>query len=470
MVDTRRIRDFVDWTWEEAALPVLTEYTRIPALSPAFDPEWEARGALRDAARLLCEWAANRPIPGLTTRLVEPPGRTPLLVAETAGEGPLVLLYGHLDKQPPLGDWSPGLGPYLPVRREDRLYGRGTADDGYALFAALIALEAAGAERAAERPGTEVATPRCIVVIEASEESGSPDLPAHLEDLDLPAPDLVVCLDSGSLTYDRLWVTTSLRGLVEATLRVDVLRHGVHSGMAGGIVPSSFRLVRQLLSRVEDPETGRVLLAGVAGSEAPDAPPLRWGLPGGLVPEGELPAVPGLRLAGTDVATLVAAQASTAALEVTGADGLPALSEAGNVLRPYTSVKLAMRIPPSADAPTVAEQLRETLTERPPDGAHVRVDLGAAAEGWLAPRLEGTLADAVEEASDAYFGNPPGEYGIGGTIPFLPMLQRRFPAAQFLATGVLGPGSNAHGPDEFLHLPTAKAVTACVAHVLASLR
>jgi len=470
VVDPRRIRDFVDWTWDEAALPVLTQYTTIPALSPAFDPEWEARGALRDAARLLCEWAANRPIAGLTVRLVEPAGRTPLLLAETAGEGPLVLLYGHLDKQPPLGDWSPGLGPYLPVRRGDRLYGRGTADDGYALFASLIALEAAGAELASEHPGERVAAPRCIVLIEASEESGSPDLPQHLEELDLPAPDLVVCLDSGCLTYDRLWVTTSLRGLVEATLRVDVLSHGVHSGLAGGIVPSSFRLLRQLLSRVEDPETGRVLLAGTATDEPPGASSPRWGLPGDLGPDDGLPAVPGLRLAGTDAAERVAAQASTAALEVTGADGLPALSQAGNVLRPYTAVKLAMRIPPSADARSVAEQLREALAARPPEGAHTRVDLGAAAQGWVAPHLGGPLAEAVEQASKAYFGLPPGEYGLGGTIPFLPMLQARFPGAQFLATGVLGPGSNAHGPDEFLHLPTAKAVTACVAHILASLR
>ena len=230
-------------------------------------------------------------------------------------------------------------------------------------------------------------------------------------------PDLVVCLDSGCRTYDRLWVTTSLRGLVEATLRVDVLSHGVHSGLAGGIVPSSFRILRQLL-HVEDPETGRVLLAGAATDESPGAPSPRWGLPTDLGPDDGLPTVPGPHLAGTDTADRVATQASTAALEVTGADGLPALSEAGNVLRPYTTLKLAMRIPPSADS-------GEGGPARLPGGPKRRDRRRGHASGWIsarrlragwAPPLRDPLAEAAEQASNAYFGLPPGEYGIGGTI------------------------------------------------------
>jgi acetylornithine deacetylase/succinyl-diaminopimelate desuccinylase-like protein len=472
VLDADQVRQVVDWTWEEAVLPVLTEYTKIPALSPAFDRDWERRGALHQATEMLWEWAANRPIPGLRARIVEHAGLTPLLVVDiegsvegsVEGSGQPVLLYGHLDKQPPLGTWAEGLDAFTPVRRGDRLYGRGTADDGYALFAALTAIEAA--------IGTGVSLPRCLVLIEASEESGSPDLAAHLEQLELDEPSLVVCLDSGCVSYDRLWVTTSLRGIVVADLAVDVLTEGVHSGQAGGIVPSSFRLLRRLLSRIEDEETGAIRLAE-AHADPPawasgDAADLAESTVTAGPHDGGLPIVPGLRLAGADPSASRVLGAWSAALEVTGMDGVPAVAHAGNVLRPSTKAKLSLRVPPTCDAGALAEALRTTLLADPPDGAHVTVELEASSEGWVAPPSEPWLADAVDTASRRYFGAPAGRHGEGGTIPFLPSLQRRFPRSQFLATGVLGPGSNAHGPNEMLHLPTAKALTACIAEVLAS--
>lgn len=457
MVEHGELRDFVEWTWDEAALPVLMDYTTIPSLSPAFDAQWEDRGALAQAAALLHEWAANRPISGITTRLIEQPGRTPLLVAEAGESGPLVLLYGHLDKQPPMGTWSPGLHPFKPVRRGNRLYGRGTADDGYALFAALTAMEAAQ---------TLASLPRCMVLIEASEESGSPDLAAHLEDLELEEPELIVCLDSGCLTYDRLWTTSSLRGNVVATVRIDVLTQGVHSGMAAGVVPDSFRILRRLLSRIEDPESGQILLASASGHRSPDA--LATAIPSDVDLSGPttLPIVPGLHLAGDTPAERLALEAWSAALTVTGIDGVPSVPDGGNVLRPFTAAKISLRLPPLANAAAVAQELHQVLTQDPPEGAAVDVVLEEPAQGWLAPTLQPWVADALRAASEAAFGRPPGAYGMGGSIPFLPTLQHRFPEAQFVATGVLGPGSNAHGPDEFLHLPTAKALTACVARLL----
>lgn len=474
MIDPDRIREFVEWTWDEAALPVLMEYTTIPALSPAFDPDWQQTGALHDAARLLYEWAINRPIETIRARVVEADGRTPMLVVAAGGQGPCVLLYGHLDKQPPLGDWSDGLDPFKPVRHDDRLYGRGTADDGYALFAALIAMEAAQAANATDSHTSGSALlPHCIVIIEASEESGSPDLAAHLNDLQLPTPDLVICLDSGCVSYDRLWITTSLRGLIEATLRVEVLTHGVHSGAAGGIVPSSFRISRQLLSRIEDEKTGGILLPDmgepVSSTSAESISKGQEFLDDAAIGSGSFPAVTGLRLAGRDSVERRHLEAHSAALEITGGEGIPPIAQAGNVLRPFTELKLSMRLPPVADAEAAATALRRILTEDPPDGARISVNIREFADGWLAPPLSPPLARTVEEASLAYFGNAPGSLGLGGSIPFVPTLQRRFPETQFLATGVLGPGSNAHGPDEYLSVRTAKSVTACVAHLLATM-
>jgi acetylornithine deacetylase/succinyl-diaminopimelate desuccinylase-like protein len=454
----------VDEIWEGDVLPALCDYTRIPCLSPAFDPDWEGSGHLLAAARLLADWCTTRPVPGLSTEVVQRPGLTPVLLVEAGGDGPgSVLVYGHLDKQPPQGTWLEGLGPYQPVRDAERLYGRGTADDGYSLFAAVTALQvlaAAGGPR-----------PRVTVLIEGSEESGSPDLPAHLEALAprLGRPDLVVCLDSGCLSYDRLWCTTSLRGNLVCTVRVDVLTEGVHSGLGGGVVPSSFRILRQLLSRIEDERTGAVLLpemtAEVPAGRRAELQAVAAEMPDAV--DADLPTVPGLALHGAAADRLVA-RAWEPSLAFTGIDGVPPVREAGNVLRPFTAAKLSLRLPPPVDAGRAADALVAALTSDPPEGATVTVAVDTPADGWLAPDPEPWVAGAIDTASQICFGRPSSSYGEGGTIPFLPALAGRFPGIQLVATGVLGPGSNAHGPNESLHLPMAKAVTVAVATLVAA--
>lgn len=447
---------------------MLERYITIPALSPAFDADWRANGYLDEAVHMVAEWMAARPIAGLDVRVVELPGRTPLIVADVPAfgddewAGNTVVLYGHVDKQPEMEGWDADLGPWTPVRRGDRLYGRGGADDGYAAFASLVAIEALQA--------AGVAHDRCVLLIEASEESGSPDLPAHVEALGdwLGDVDLVLCLDSGCANYDTLWLTTSLRGVVSATVTVEVLTEGVHSGSASGLVPSSFRLIRRLLDRVEDAESGRVLLAS-AHVEVPEyrqseiaATAELLGLP------DSFPVVDGLSLMVDDPVVAHVARTWRPTLSVTGADGLPPTGRAGNVLRPFTSLKLSFRVPPTASAVDVLAELTETLTSGPPSGATVTVGDAEVADGWNAPDLDPWLADALQTSSRRRFGQPMQLMGEGGTIPFMGMLGTQFPSAQFVITGVLGPGSNAHGPNEFLDVAYAERLTCCLADVIAA--
>jgi acetylornithine deacetylase/succinyl-diaminopimelate desuccinylase-like protein len=444
----------IDAAWEDRILPTLAEYTRIRCLSPAFDADWAERGAIMAAAELLRDWALEQD-GSLQTEIVQLPGRTPVLLVENGGSGDPILIYGHMDKQPPLGDWRPGLAPFEPVREGDLLYGRGTADDGYALFAAVTALLAADGGRG-----------RVIILIEASEESGSPDLAAYVEHLRerIGTPSLVICLDSGCLSYDRLWLTSSLRGILVASVRVDVLTEGVHSGMGGGVVPSSFRLLRRILSRIEDEATGKILLPELRGAGVPDD--LRAALSAAAqeISDSALPIVDGLHLSGADAADRLIARAWSAALEVIGMDGVPAVRDGGNVLRPFTTAKVSLRLPPDVDAQTAADALISAITTD--EGAHITIDLDGVANGWVAPPLDEHNAAALDRASRASFGRTIGFHGEGGTIPFLADLKRSFPATQFVATGVLGPHSNAHGPNEFLHIPMAKAVTNAVAELL----
>jgi acetylornithine deacetylase/succinyl-diaminopimelate desuccinylase-like protein len=444
----------IDATWEKQVLPTLAEYTRIKCLSPAFDPDWAERGAIMEAAELLRAWTQEQD-GGLLTEIVQLPGRTPVLLVENGGAGDPILIYGHMDKQPPLGDWRPGLSPFEPVREGDLLYGRGTADDGYALFAAVTGLLAAEGGRG-----------RVVILIEASEESGSPDLSAYVEHLRarIGTPALVICLDSGCLSYDRLWLTSSLRGNLVASVRVDVLTEGVHSGVGGGVVPSSFRILRSMLSHIEDEATGEILLPELRGAGVPDDLGVSLRAAAEEFADNALPTVEGLRLAGAGAADRLIARAWSAALEVTGMDGVPAVRDGGNVLRPFTTAKISLRLPPDVDAQVAADALISALTTD--EGAHITIDLEGVADGWVAPALDAHNTAALERVSRAAFAQPVGFHGEGGTIPFLADLKRSFPHTQFVATGVLGPHSNAHGPNEFLHIPMANAVTEAVAELL----
>jgi len=440
--------------WERQVLPTLSEYTRIPCLSPVFDPDWAKRGAMTEAAELLRAWAQEQDA-GLTTEIVQLPGRTPVLLVENGGSGDPILIYGHMDKQPPLGQWRSGLSPFEPVREGDLLYGRGTADDGYALFAAVTALLAAEGGRG-----------RVTILIEASEESGSPDLSAYVAHLGdrIGRPRLVICLDSGGLSYDRLWLTSSLRGNLVVSVRVDVLTEGIHSGAAGGLVPSSFRILRRILSRIEDEATGEILLPELRGAGIPESYATALTAVAVEFPDLGLPSVDGLHLLGESPADRLIAKAWSAALEVTGAEGLPALRDGGNVLRPYTTAKFSLRLPPDVDAQVAADALISAITTD--EGAHITIDLETPANGWYSPPLDPDVTAALTRASVDRFGRPPGSFGEGGTIPFLADLQKSFPGTGIVALGVLGPHSNAHGPNEFLHIPMAKAVTYAVAELL----
>ncbi len=453
--------------FERDALETLSEFGNIPCLSPMFDERWDENGHIEAAAQLLADWARQRRLAGADVEIHRLPGRTPVLTVTVPATGPgqgTCVLYGHLDKQPPLGDWSEGLDPFVPVRRGDRLYGRGMADDGYAVFAALLALESL------EDAGTPHA--RCVVLIEASEESASSDLDAYLDALTdhLGAVELLVCLDSGALTYDRLWVTSSLRGNVNVRVKVEVVPLALHSGLASGVVPSSFRVLRQLLDRVEDSATGEVLLESLHAEIPPAHVAAAEALTSefGDVCENELAVLDGVRLMGETPAERQLRRTWRPALSIIGMGGIPDPAIAGNVLRTSTTAVLSMRLPPSVSSVEASATLVDVLSADPPEGAHVTATIDSLGDGWTAPPAPQWLSDALVSASRDAFGKDPGFVGEGGSIPFLAELGRRFPRCQFVATGVVGPEANAHGIDEMLHLPTAVAVTNAVATIVAA--
>ena len=473
---------YADHAWDERIVPALTDYIAVPAKSPMFDADWAAHGLLDRVVRDAAAWVEGRKVPGLKLEVVRIEGRTPVIFfdiestrpAADGASGDTVLMYGHLDKQPEFTGWRSDLGPWTPKYVNGLLYGRGGADDGYAVYAAITAIEALKAQGAPH--------PRIVGLIESCEESGSYDLPAYIDALRprLGQVGLVVCLDSGAGNYDQLWLTTSLRGMVSGVLKVEVLTEGIHSGDASGLVPSSFRILRHVLDRLEDSRTGHLLpesfhcelpgsrlaqaqaTAAILGDEVWKRMPWACGADGG----GVLPTT-------TDPVEGLLNRTWRPTLSVTGVDGFPEMKNAGNVLRPHTAFKLSLRLPPLVDGHEASLKLKTLLEDNAPYNAKVTFHpdgrAGAlGATGWNAPELAPWLEQALNSASTAHFGAPVGYIGQGGTIPLMSMLQKAFPKAQMMVCGVLGPKSNAHGPNEFLHVPYGKRLTAAVAQVVAA--
>jgi acetylornithine deacetylase/succinyl-diaminopimelate desuccinylase-like protein len=454
----------IDHSWDTSILECLQAYIGIPSKSPHFDAEWERNGYLESAVQLMAQWCRAQPIRGLAVDIRRLSGRTPLLFLDIPGElQGSVLLYGHLDKQPECGEWAACLSAWKPVLRDGRLYGRGGADDGYAVFSSVTAI------RALQEQGVRL--PRCVVLIEASEESGSIDLRAHLEALGdrIGDPSLVVCLDAECGDFDRIWCTTSLRGNLTGRLSVRVLTEGVHSGMGTGIAATPFRIVEQLLARLEDPHSGELRLEALQvpvpedrGAQIVTAAAV---LEGAVA--GKLPWAPGVAALSKDPAELILNNTWKATLAVTGADGLPPVASAGNVLLPQLCFKLSFRLPPTCDSNSAARCIKQTLEREPPYHACVEFEYDEPADGWNAPSMQPWLEQSIRRASQLVYGNDAVQTGCGGTIPFMGMLGKQFPHTQFFITGVLGPHSNAHGPNEFLDLEYARKLTACVSLVLA---
>jgi acetylornithine deacetylase/succinyl-diaminopimelate desuccinylase-like protein len=464
--------------WDEEIVPALTDYIAVPAKSPMFDPDWQQHGLLDRVVRDAASWVESKKVAGLKLEVIRLEGRTPVIFFEVpatkVGSSDTVCMYGHLDKQPEFSGWRSDLGPWTPKYEDGKLYGRGGADDGYAVYASLTAI------MALDRQG--IPRPRIVGIIESCEESGSFDLPAYLDVLRprLGNVSLVVCLDSGAGNYDQLWLTTSLRGMVSGVLKVEILTEGIHSGDASGLVPSSFRILRQVLDRLEDSKTGRLLpesfhcqipadrieqtraTAQILGDEVWKRFPWACGADG----TASLPTT-------TEPAEALLNRTWRPTLSVTGAEGFPELGNAGNVLRPYTAFKLSLRLPPLIDGNEASVRLKALLEDNAPYNARVTFAAdgraGAlGATGWNAPTLAPWLEAALNQASQAHYGAPLGYIGQGGTIPLMSMLQKGFPAAQMMVCGVLGPKSNAHGPNEFLHVPYGKRLTAAVAQVIAA--
>lgn len=457
--------DFIRTAWSGETLEALSAFVRIPSKSTAFDPHWEKNGFLTQALEEAALWG-RKLFPSATFEICRKPGIPPALFVEipaTLGhDGDPAFFYGHFDKQPETEGWSDGLGPWTPVVKDGRLYGRGAADDGYSFYMALTAvksLECAG-----------IAHARIVGLFETNEESGSYGLKDFLLELQsrFGRPAFLGILDLSLCDYNRVWLTQSLRGVVSFRLTVEVLESPVHSGSASGIVPSSFAVMRALLDRLEDPLTGRVKLSAFH-TQMPERHHKTLEQSAKLRGEAVWKSFPwkdATEPRSRDPREAIVLNTWEPTLSVLGADGLPSSAQASALIRPSTSLLLSFRIPPYVDAKTALAQAEEVLMHDIPCSATVTIDDKRAESGFDVPALAPWLEAALDEASIKYFGNPCERIFEGATIGTMKDFGEIFPGSPFFNTGVLGTKEHAHAPDESIDLAYAEQLTKVIADVI----
>jgi acetylornithine deacetylase/succinyl-diaminopimelate desuccinylase-like protein len=470
-------KKFIDEEFESQLIPGLSEFITIPNLSPLFDPDWQTNGHLEKAAKFLISWAKSQGLKNATYELIKEDNRTPLILIEiddfvlednesNKNKKKTTLIYGHYDKQSHYSDWGIGLSPVKPVINGDWLFGRGAADDGYSLFSAILAVKCIQKQNKTHG--------RIIILIEGCEESGSIDLLNYLDSNSNKIPtdiDLIISLDSGCLNYERLWLNTSQRGIIIVDIKVQVLEEGVHSGTGSGIVPDSFMIIRNLLDRIEDPSTMKVILKELQIDPIPknrieDAQKIAEEMKNDTNLSKNFKLLPGVVPICEDVQELILNNTWRPTVTITGASDLPPHKIAGNILKQSMGVRLSLRLPPSKSCVEASEILCNMITKNPPFNCKIKVKPIYASTGWNVGELSPKLNQALDNSCEEVFGKNYLNYGDGGSNSFMSKLVENYPRSEFLVLGVLGPGSNTHSTNEALNLPYCKKLLAVIAHTI----
>eukprot|EP00933_Yihiella_yeosuensis_P034893 TRINITY_DN28397_c0_g1_i1.p1 TRINITY_DN28397_c0_g1~~TRINITY_DN28397_c0_g1_i1.p1 ORF type:complete len:537 (-),score=103.45 TRINITY_DN28397_c0_g1_i1:359-1918(-) len=454
-----------------SSLSALQELVRIPNTTVRTDLEWETNGLLDKATKHVADWFESQNIKGCKVEIFKDPGYIPFLYIEIAATpnspkaASTFLMYGHIDKQPHGDGWDPDIAPTGAVVRDGKLYGRGAVDDGYHPFCYGIAI------KALQRQGK--AHPRMVILSECSEESGSMHLGHYVEKLAprIGTPSACFCCDAGGDDYETLWVTTSLRGTIRASVNISMLKTGQHSGVFGGAFPDPFRVARMLLARIEDPNTGKILVP-----ECHTKIPIErqsemkaLAISHGFLPGIKDQLVEGAKPQTEDAFEMRVNSAWAPCMAVCGIDGLPSVAMASPVIHPSVRMMVVIRIPPLVEADVAVKAVKEALESNPPYGAKVEATV-TGYNGWNAPDLKPNLKEACERACKTYWsGKGIANQCGGGGIPLMNMLSDMFPESSILCTGALGPGGNMHGPNEFLHLEHVQKLTASLAMTMAIL-
>ena len=433
---TEDLRTAIDASFGQT-LEQLKELVAIPGIAwPSFDRE-----PLERSAEAVADLLRGVGLDNVQILACDKPDGTPggpaVVARRPAADGrPTVLLYAHHDVQPTgdTGLWE--TDPFTAVEKDGRLYGRGAADDKAGIMA-HVAAYAAVSEVLGSALGLGV-----TFFFEGEEEAGSPTFRSFLEEnRELLRADVIVVADSSNWKVGVPALTTSLRGLVDGTIEVQVLEHAVHSGMYGGPVLDAPTLLSRLIATLHD-DGGNVAIKGLVATDttAVDLPEEDY--------RSDASVLDGVRLAGSG--SIASRLWTKPALSIIGFDA-PSVDAASNTLLPRARAKFSLRLAPGQVPAEAMDAVRGHVEANAPFGARVTFTPGESGNPFLTDTSSPAASLAMWALGEAW-GVPAVETGIGGSIPFIADLMELYPDVQILVTGVEDPDSRAHSANESLHL------------------
>ena len=473
-MDTELLKKYVDKQFTLNILPNLMNFIRIPNLSPLFDPNWKTNGYLFKAANLIVSYAKSLNIKNAEINLLQDSGHTPMVFIEIPAsrknDNRTVIFYGHYDKQPYGTGWDKDKSPTNPVIVDGRLYGRGSADDGYASFSILTAIKTC--------QEFNCLMPRICCLFEGAEESTDADLKYYFDKLIPILGDNVVAfipLDSGCPDYDRLWMANSLRGIVDIDVNIQTLDQESHYGPeASGIIAENLFLMRKIYDGLVDSTNGEFKLEEfkIAEDKIPAIVMEQMQKEIEIVGDNFIKNIPlyeGVSPLKTDVKELMINNRWKPSCFILGIDNCPKTEDRGFGVSSGINVRMSIRIPPTVDKNKAIEALKKALSDNIYFGAQVKLGYLDYGEGVLLANMSNKVKNILNKASLEFFGNESVFTGVGGSIPFIGYFQSKYPNTDIICTGIVGSDSHEHGPNENLNIEACKKMVCVLCYFLSKI-
>ena len=471
-MDKKSFEKYIEKMFTYNMIPNLMNFIRIPNLSPAYDYEWNTNGLLLKAANLIIAYAKSLEIKNAQINLIQDKGYSPLIFIEIPASRPndnrTVLLYAHFDKQPHGTGWDDDKGPTKPVIQNGRLYGRGSADDGYASFSMLTAIKACQEHNCP--------LPRICLIFEGAEESTDEHLTYYFNKLLPIIGENVIAfipLDSGCADYDRLWITNSLRGVCDYEINIQTLDNNISFGPeASGRIAENLFILRKAIDAVMDTSTGDVKIEEFYVKDIPEEIQEEMDKEIEIVGEQffkEIPLYEGVKPLKTDIKEAMINNRWKPTCSILGIDNCPKIEDNGFGVKKSITVKMSMRLPPGIDSHAALEALKKVVKENIYFDAKVKFLSAEVADGWKLTNFSEKTKNVLNKASKEYFGNELVFKGMGGSIPFITYFQTKYPNADVICTGILGADCFEHGPNENLHLEACKKMILVLCYFLSEI-
>ena len=464
-MEPKILHETISKIFNTTTLPNLMNFIRIPNTSPEFDPDWDKNNLLLKASKLIITFIKTLQLKNTEITLLKDENHTPFILTETKSskekEKNTILFYAHIDKQPNCEGWDKGKSATNPIIENGRLYGRGSIDDGYAIYSILTAIKYC--------QDNNLFTNRIICIFECSEESSSDDLNYYFDKL-IPFfgndISLFCCVDLTCLDYKKMWIVNCIRGVMDFDVKIYTLNNDIYSNFTKGVFPDNFMIFRKLCDLLRN-EKGEFLIPELIISEDKIPKDRKKELEEASKEIGidfikVLPLYNNTKPMKDDIYKLLLNNIWKVSMIIKGIDGIPDKKYEGNILSKGLKARIQMRIPPLLNGKKAFEAIKKKFIENTPFNSKVEVEMIGIDDGWNDKNFSERSKNVFNYVSKIGFGNDVGFKFDGGSVPFIQYFENKYPKSQIANLGIRGYECNEHGPNESIDLDACKKFIAAL--------